>query len=122
MQDRRTAACQMVLKAAIRATRPGGIIYEYFDREGAWEADTRQDFAELKAGPSFRAADVADRSEALLTKLNGYYRTRHKTSHLPEVNRCLLEAIQAFLSKGQGSPLPLLESPIASPDEVNSVL
>jgi hypothetical protein len=103
MSDHISSASELILKNAIQAARPGGATHEYFRREGTWEASERQRFAELRIAVSYDERAFEDRALALLFRLNGTYKTHHNRKHLPDVNRCVYQAVRAVRSNHHGT-------------------
>ena len=121
MSERLARSCEMLLRAAVRAAQDGGSTYQYFEKEGSWEASMRQNFAQLEVGERFDGLAVAERSEDVLRKLNSDYNTRHKVTHLPDVNRCLIATITAFLQT-DGNTISLIDSCEWQRDEIHGAL
>ncbi len=121
MESRIFSASESVLRKAIRAAQPGGATYDYFTREGSWEASNRKRFAELISSKSFDTREFELESLSLLGRLNATYRTRHKRERLPDANRCLISAVIAF-SHSSGMQTELVASTDAERNAMSTLV
>jgi len=65
---------ERIISAAIRAARPGGLTRSYFEKEGVWEAATRQRFAEITAAVARDKAQAQYEAIELLKVLGNRYK------------------------------------------------
>jgi hypothetical protein len=90
--DRFRGACQLLLRGVVAASETG-VVRDYFANESGWESPLRQQFCDLASrlrghGECGQAAMVA------LRQLNGLYRTRFKSEHLPMLHGSLLDVLR----------------------------
>jgi hypothetical protein len=121
MNGRLTTASELVLRAAIQSTHPGGPTFEYFERQGCKEATLRQRFAEHEVGEDFDDATASEESTELLRLLNSFYVTRHDVKHLPAVYRILMKAVTGF-RRDHHTNAAILDSSDSVRDDVHRVL
>jgi hypothetical protein len=121
LNGRVTTASELVLRAAIQSTQPGGPTFEYFERQGHKEATLRQRFAEHEVAEDFDDATVSEESAELLRLLNSFYGTRHDVKHLPAVYRILMKAVTGFRRDHQ-TDAAILDSSEFVRDDVHRVL
>jgi len=121
MSGRLAMACELVLRAAIQATQPGGRTHRYFEQQGHKEAAMRQAFAEHKVADDFDVVAVSEESAEILRHLSGFYGTRHDLKHQPDVYRILMEAVAVF-GRRHRTTMTLLDSSDAERDEIHGVL
>ncbi len=121
MNGRLANACELLLRAAIDATRPGGVTYTYFGRQGRKEAAMRQLFAEHEVAENPHGTTVSVHSDEILRHLNSFYATRLDLRHLGEAYRILMESVVVF-RRDHRTTITLLGSSDSERDEIQRVL
>jgi len=90
--DRFLGASHLLLRQAILDAE-NGVVREYFAEQVRWEAALRQVFGDLASVLRGRG-DGEDAALSALRQLNGSYRTRFKSDHLPLLRDALLRVVR----------------------------